>query len=140
MPYADTVLLEASLEYGNGDGDSTSPQDTTTLTNMQSQSSIDEKALMRKIDLRVLPILFVVYLAAFLDRFVCINVACYLQTAYAPIRVNISNALVLKLPKDLGLVSDQANIALTIFFVPYIVFEVPSNIAMKRFKPHVWCR
>ncbi len=32
----------------------------------------------------------------------------------------------------------QYNTALTIFFVPYIVFEIPSNILLKKFKPHVW--
>lgn len=53
-------------------------------------------------------------------------------------RVNISNALVMGLPKDLHIVGMKTNIALTIFFVPYIVFEIPSNILMKRFKPHVW--
>jgi hypothetical protein len=31
-------------------------------------SSIDERALIRRIDARVLPMLFVVYVAAFLDR------------------------------------------------------------------------
>lgn len=25
-------------------------------------------------------------------------------------------------------------------FVPYILFEVPSNFLMKKFKPHVWCK
>ena len=52
--------------------------------------------------------------------------------------MNISNALTLHLPKDLHLVGNQANIALTIFFVPYILFEIPSNIIMKKLKPHVW--
>lgn len=33
--------------------------------------SIDEKALIRKLDFKILPILFVVYIAAFLDRYVC---------------------------------------------------------------------
>jgi MFS family permease len=42
------------------------------------------------------------------------------------------------LPKDLGLTGQQPNIALTILFVPYIVFEIPSNIIMKRLSPHVW--
>lgn len=82
--------------------------------------SINEKALIRKIDLRVVPILFIIYVAAFLDR------------------VNISNALTLGLPKDLNLKGNQANVALTIFFVPYVLFEIPSNVLMKRFKPHVW--
>ena len=31
------------------------------------------------------------------------------------------------------------NTALTIFFVPYIIFEIPSNILLKKFKPHLWC-
>ncbi|KAI9877633.1 MAG: hypothetical protein M1830_003248 [Pleopsidium flavum] len=52
--------------------------------------------------------------------------------------VNIANALTMNLPKDLGLVNMQQNIALTIFFVPYILFEIPSNLLMKRFRPHVW--
>jgi len=42
------------------------------------------------------------------------------------------------LPADLGLKGNEANIALTIFFVPYIIFEIPSNILMKRLSPHVW--
>lgn len=44
----------------------------------------------------------------------------------------------MNLPKDLGLVGVQGNVALTIFFIPYIIFEIPSNILMKRFKPHIW--
>lgn len=82
--------------------------------------TIDEKALLRKIDIRVIPILFLLYLAAFLDR------------------VNIANALTLRLPQDLHLKGNESNVALTIFFVPYVLFEIPSNILMKRFKPHVW--
>ena len=81
---------------------------------------IDEQALLRKIDIRVIPILFLIYLAAFLDR------------------VNIANALTLGLPKDLHLKGNQANVALTVFFVPYVLFEIPSNILLKKFKPHVW--
>ncbi|KAI9695979.1 MAG: hypothetical protein M1820_008320 [Bogoriella megaspora] len=84
------------------------------------EPQVNEKKLTRKIDLRVLPILFIIYFAAFLDR------------------VNISNALTMSLPKDLGLTGQKPNIALTIFFVPYILFEIPSNILMKKFQPHVW--
>lgn len=32
----------------------------------------------------------------------------------------------------------QFNTAIVIFFVPYIVFEIPSNLMLKRLKPHVW--
>jgi MFS family permease len=52
--------------------------------------------------------------------------------------VNISNAVLYGLQQDLGLKGTQYNVALLIFFVPYIVFEIPSNILLKRLKPHVW--
>jgi hypothetical protein len=42
------------------------------------------------------------------------------------------------LPKDLGLSGVQPNVALTIFFAPYILFEIPSNLIMKRVRPHMW--
>lgn len=42
------------------------------------------------------------------------------------------------LPEDLGLTGQQPNIALTILFVPYIIFEIPSNIMLKKLSPHVW--
>lgn len=37
-------------------------------TPAQTFPSIDEKALLRKIDFRVIPVLFIIYVAAFLDR------------------------------------------------------------------------
>jgi hypothetical protein len=33
---------------------------------------------------------------------------------------------------------DDYNVALLIFFVPYIIFEVPSNIIIKRIAPSTW--
>jgi MFS family permease len=44
----------------------------------------------------------------------------------------------MSLPEDLDMKGQQPNIALTIFFVPYILFEIPSNILMKKLHPHVW--
>jgi hypothetical protein len=35
---------------------------------MDKTEAIDEAKLLRKIDLRVMPMLFLIYLAAFLDR------------------------------------------------------------------------
>ncbi|KAL1969005.1 hypothetical protein VTN77DRAFT_839 [Rasamsonia byssochlamydoides] len=87
------------------------PQLTTTT----------ERRLMAKIDWHILPVLCVLYLLAFLDR------------------VNISNAVLFNLQSDLNIVTGtKYNTALTIFFVPYIVFEIPSNILLKKLKPHVW--
>ncbi|KAI9751638.1 MAG: hypothetical protein M4579_005985 [Chaenotheca gracillima] len=79
-----------------------------------------EKKLMAKIDFRVIPILCILYLLAFLDR------------------VNISNARIFNLEADLKLLPNQFNTSLTIFFVPYVLFEIPSNIFLKRLRPHKW--
>ncbi|KIY43555.1 MFS general substrate transporter [Fistulina hepatica ATCC 64428] len=84
-----------------------------------AKHGIDEHKLMRKIDLHVLPYICVMYLLAFLDR------------------VNISNATLFGLKEDLGLVGTQYNTVLVIFFVPYILCEIPSDVLLKRFRPHV---
>jgi hypothetical protein len=65
---------------------------------------------MAKIDFRIIPALCVMYLLAFLDR------------------VNISNANIFGLSTELNLtINNRYNTALVIFFVPYILFEIPSN-------------
>lgn len=117
----DCVTAYPVGETKSPDIDSSTSSDPSSMA-IECPPSINERALIRKIDFRVIPVLFLLYVAAFLDR------------------VNISNALTLGLQKDLKLKGNQANIALTIFFVPYVLFEVPSNVLMRRFKPHVWCR
>ncbi|KAI0112401.1 putative allantoate permease [Nemania sp. FL0031] len=93
---------------------------SSQLSAQETEPQFDHGRLLRKIDLHVLPILFAIYVAAFIDR------------------INISSALTLGLTKNLQLTGQQPNIALTIFFVPYIIFEIPSNILLKKFNPHVW--
>lgn len=44
----------------------------------------------------------------------------------------------MSMPEDLNLYGDRANIALLVFYIPYVLFEIPSNIIMKKLKPHVW--
>jgi len=44
------------------------------------------------------------------------------------------NAKIEGLTKDLHMTGDQYNIALSIFFIPYILAEVPSNMILERFK------
>ncbi|KAI1813884.1 MFS general substrate transporter [Poronia punctata] len=79
-----------------------------------------ERKIKNRIDWHILPFVSIMYLLAFLDR------------------VNIANAKAFDLQDDLGLHKTEYNTALTIFFVPYVIFEVPSNILLKRFSPRVW--
>jgi hypothetical protein len=39
---------------------------------------------------------------------------------------------------ELHMTGTQYNIVLMIFFVPYILLEVPSNIILKKVKPSTW--
>lgn len=97
-----------------------------------------ERRLVAKIDFHVVPWLCIMYLLAFLGESLRIsNLARAHNVPYAD-RVNIANAKVFGLAEDLDLDGTLYNNALVVFFVPYIVFEVPSNILLKRFSPHVW--
>ena len=42
------------------------------------------------------------------------------------------------LEPDLHITDNQYNIALTIFFFSYAIFEVPSNVFLKRLRPSIW--
>jgi MFS family permease len=39
---------------------------------------------------------------------------------------------------DLKLTGNRYNVALTVFFVPYALFEIPSNIVLKLIRPSIW--
>src|SRR5436190_17592806 len=82
--------------------------------------STAEKDLVLKCDKHIIPILCVLFLLSFLDR------------------INIGNARLQGLEQDLHMAGQDFSIALLIFFIPYIVFEVPSNIIMKKAAPSTW--
>lgn len=53
-------------------------------------------------------------------------------------RVNIGNARLYGLEEDLNLSSEQFQVAVSILFVTYLLFEVPSNLVLKLFTPRRW--
>lgn len=54
------------------------------------------------------------------------------------IRVNLGNARLYGLEEDLNLTTSQFQVAISIFFVTYMLFEVPSNLVLKLFTPRRW--
>ncbi|KAJ7209780.1 MFS general substrate transporter [Mycena pura] len=86
----------------------------------------EERKLWRKIDIRLMPILALMYLFSFLDRGRPFN------------QFRIGNARLQGLEAQLGLVGNQYNIALTMFFIPYCIFECPANMVLKKFRPSRW--
>ncbi|KAJ7623132.1 MFS general substrate transporter [Roridomyces roridus] len=83
-------------------------------------SGVNEKKLIRKLDLALLPWLSFLYLLSFLDR------------------TSIGNAKLYKLEPDLHITDNQYLISLTVFFFSYAIFEVPSNVFLKRLRPSIW--
>ncbi|MSU48660.1 MAG: MFS transporter [Opitutus sp.] len=81
--------------------------------------SIQEPVVMRKIFLRLIPLLIVLYIISYLDR---VNVG------FAALTMN----------KDLGLSSTIYGRGAGIFFIGYCLFEVPSNLLMVRVGARRW--
>ncbi|HTE46467.1 MAG TPA: MFS transporter [Gemmatimonadaceae bacterium] len=79
----------------------------------RAPSDVIERATMRAVSERVLPVLFVLYIAAFLDR------------------TNLGIAS-LQMNRDIGLSSAAYGFGAGVFFVGYGLFEVPSNVVLAR--------
>ncbi|KAJ6160614.1 hypothetical protein N7470_004010 [Penicillium chermesinum] len=81
---------------------------------------INERALLRKLDIRLLPPLTLLYLLSFLDR------------------SNVGNAKLEGLTSDLKISGDQYLNGLTLYFAGYVLFEIPCNIILKKTTPSKW--
>lgn len=90
-------------------------EDNVSSSSEESEdfSDVDEAKVLRKIDLRLLPLVSLLYLLSNLDR------------------SNIGNAKIEGLEASLGLSTSQFNWCLTIFFLTYSAFEIPSNYILK---------
>ncbi|PNS20845.1 hypothetical protein CAC42_2776 [Sphaceloma murrayae] len=87
---------------------------------LETFAHLDLKKTLLKIDLRLIPMLSLLYLLSFLDR------------------GNIGNAKIEGLQEDLKLTNAQYNWCLTAFFFTYCAFEVPSNMLLKKFRPSMY--
>ncbi|KAG4424024.1 hypothetical protein IFR04_002866 [Cadophora malorum] len=75
----------------------------------------DEKRIRQRMDWRIVPTVFCLYLLCFIDR------------------ANVGNARIQGMGVDLDLIGNyRFNWALTIFYFSYIVVEIPSNILLKK--------
>ncbi|KAH7913398.1 major facilitator superfamily domain-containing protein [Hygrophoropsis aurantiaca] len=87
---------------------------------IEDHDTAEDRRILRKVDYRLLPVLTILYLLSFLDR------------------SNIGNAKIDGMATDLNLSAPGYNNALAIYFIGYIVFEIPANIVLKRFNPQAW--
>ncbi|EAU33298.1 predicted protein [Aspergillus terreus NIH2624] len=86
-------------------------------------SSVDEtreKSRLRKIDIHLMVPLWVIFVFGFLDR------------------INLGNISVLGIMPELRMTGTEMTIAMQIYFVPYILTDIPSNIILKIFASSTW--
>ncbi|MGY8666029.1 MFS transporter [Bradyrhizobium sp. UFLA05-109] len=92
---------------------------TTAIDTLQSEidclrsDDVNEIALFRKITLRLIPFLLFAYVLCYIDR------------------SNISFAY-LRFKADVGLTDASYGLGVGIFYLGYVVFEVPSNMLLER--------
>lgn len=111
-PNIDPAHLEHSLRAG------LSYEEATYVYNFPTK---EHKKVFRKVDWHLMPMLMSLYLIANLDR------------------ANLGNAKIEGLEKDLDMSGNNYNVANMLFFVPYILLEIPANTILVRFKkPSQW--
>ena len=81
--------------------------------------ALQVESIYKKVTLRLIPFLFICYLAAYLDR------------------VNVGFAK-LQMLSDLKFSETVYGLGAGIFFIGYFLFEVPSNILLEKIGPRVW--
>ncbi|WP_110970509.1 MFS transporter [Pseudomonas huaxiensis] len=86
---------------------------------MNKNNTLDEHAIVRKVTLRIIPFVFLLYIVSYLDR---------ANIGYAALEMN----------KELALTSEAFGFISGIFFIGYFLFEVPSNIMLNKFGARVW--
>ncbi len=92
---------------------------TTTLDPTLADSPDIEAATMRKVAWRLLPTLMLGYFIAFIDR---VNVG------FAALQMN----------QDIGLSATQFGLGGGLFYLTYVLLEIPSNLAMKKVGARLW--
>ena len=86
---------------------------------MSTLNATQEKAIVRKITLRIIPFVFLLYIVSYLDR---------ANIGYAALEMN----------KELALSSEAFGFISGIFFLGYFLFEVPSNAMLNKFGARIW--
>ncbi len=78
-----------------------------------------EARTVRKVQIRILPYLFLLYVISYLDR---VNIA------FAALTMN----------KEIAITSQQFGLLVGIFFFGYFLFEIPSNLLLHKIGARVW--
>ncbi|MGG5171847.1 MFS transporter [Pseudarthrobacter sp. J1738] len=76
-------------------------------------------SILRKLNLKIIPLVIICYFIANLDK------------------TNISIAA-LQMNADLGMTATMYGVGVSVFYITYLIFEVPSNLLMTKVGPRIW--
>lgn len=95
---------------------------TGELAHEHTKTKIDELLLYRRVAWRIMPLAIICFLFSYFDR------------------INISFAKT-QMQSELGLSDAAYGLAASMFFIGYVLFEVPSSLGLKRYGAPAWiCR
>ncbi|BCR87724.1 putative MFS transporter [Aspergillus chevalieri] len=97
----------------------TSHKPIDSVQDLAYQQKLTQRVLF-KLDTRILPILAILFLLSFLDR------------------TNVGNAKIIGLEEDLGITDHQYDIGLAVYYLTYVLSELPSNLILKKASPRIW--
>lgn len=103
-----------------------------------------EKRLVRRIDLRLLPVLIVMIVLKYvrdpIRPFSPFEVWANCGTFYHSYldRNALPNARLQHIEADLGLVGEQFNTCISVLFAGYITLQIPSNLLLTRVRPSIY--
>ncbi|OJJ63750.1 hypothetical protein ASPSYDRAFT_141445 [Aspergillus sydowii CBS 593.65] len=114
--------VEVAEDVANSNGPSHRKEAPVYVAALSSdERACAERALVRKIDIRLLPMVIIMYIMNYLDR------------------NNIAAARLAGLEKDLKLVGMQYQTCVSILFVGYLLMQIPSNLMLNKFgKPAIY--
>ncbi|KAF2135838.1 uncharacterized protein K452DRAFT_238615 [Aplosporella prunicola CBS 121167] len=118
------VSIKSPVVGSRDDGSSISDPSKNRLALAQTLSLEDfavvEESLKRKLDIRLLGTLFLIFIMNYLDR------------------NNIAAAKVAGIKETLNLSSTEYSTAVSILFVGYILMQIPSNVFLSQLRPSIY--
>jgi ACS family tartrate transporter-like MFS transporter len=89
------------------------------MADSPSSATISEIQIIRKVQWRLIPYLFLLYVISFIDR---------ANIGFAALTMN----------KELGITSEQFGWVAGVFFFGYVLSGIPSNLMLHKLGAHIW--
>ncbi|KAK2753336.1 hypothetical protein FQN55_003465 [Onygenales sp. PD_40] len=115
------VLGEDAVDTGKVDG-----YNANRMRARASLTAEEEKKLLRRIDWHLMPLCAIMFLIKNIDA------------------DNVANARIMNkgsernIITELGMTANEYNLVTTLYYIPYIIFETPSNLLLKKLLPSRW--